>query len=97
MKQMQKKFQENLTKIQDDLESQVVEGSAGGGMVKIEMNGKQELISVKIDKSVVNPEEVDILEDLIVVAFKDALTRSQALGASMINQLTGGMKIPGLF
>ena len=80
--------------IQEDLGSKTVEGTSGGDLVKVEMNGRQELISIKINPSVVNPEEVDMLEDLLTVAFKDALAKSQELGMS---KLTGGLKIPGLF
>ncbi len=83
--------------IQEDLGSQTVLGSAAGDMVKIEMNGRQELISVKIDPKVVDPEDVEMLEDLIVVAFKDALSKSQELGMASMSKLTGGLKLPGLF
>ncbi len=84
-------------KIQEELGSQVVEGIAAGNMVKIEMTGKQDLVSIKIDPSVVDPNEVDMLEDLIMVAFKDAMDKSQQLGAEAMSALTGGLKIPGLF
>lgn len=84
-------------KIQEELGAKVVQGSAGGDMVKIEMTGKQELVSIKIDPSLMNPDEVDMLEDLIMVAFKDAMDKSQELGAEAMSSLTGGLKIPGLF
>ncbi|MDQ7826763.1 MAG: YbaB/EbfC family nucleoid-associated protein [Candidatus Eremiobacteraeota bacterium] len=106
MRQMQKKMGNlgglgNLGKVQEKLQEElaakVIEGTSGGGVVKIEMNGKQEVLSVKIDPSVVNPEEADVLEDLVMVAMKDALSKSQALGAEMMSSLTGGLNIPGLF
>ncbi len=83
--------------IQEDLGAKTVEGTSGGDLVKVEMNGRQELISIKINPSVVNPEEVDMLEDLLTVAFKDALAKSQELGMESMSKLTGGLKIPGLF
>ncbi len=83
--------------IQEDLASKVVEGTAAGNMIKIEMNGRQEILSVKIDPSIVNPEETDMLEDLLLVAFKDALSKSQELGMESMSKLTGGLHIPGLF
>lgn len=96
-KNMQKMLMESVTKMQEELGAQVVEGISGGGAVKAQANGLQEIISVKIDPSVVNPEEVDILEDLILVAVKDAFAKAQALSAGKMNQITGGLKIPGLF
>jgi len=97
MKQMQKMVQDNLARIQEDLGKEMVQGTAGGGMVVIEMNGRQEAVSVKIDPSVINAEEADMLEDLVLVAFKDALEKSQALSSQKMGQLTGGLQIPGLF
>lgn len=96
LRQMQKKMQGQLTQMQDDLGMKNVEGVSGGGAVKITMSGKQEIISVKISPEVVNPEEVDVLEDLVLVATKDALEKSQALGMEMLSQMTGGMKLPGM-
>lgn len=90
-------FQENLEKIQEDLVRQVVEGKAGGGAVIVQMNGKQEIVSVKIDRSVVNADAVEELEDLVMAAFKDAMARSQAVAAEKMSSLAGGLNIPGLF
>ncbi len=84
-------------KIQEELGSKIVEGTSGGNMVKIEMTGKQELVSIKIDPSIVDPNETDMLEDLIMVAFKDAMDKSQELGSQAMSSLTGGLNIPGLF
>jgi len=97
IKSMQKMFQENLEKIQEDLVRQVVEGKAGGGAVIVQMNGKQEIVSVKIDRSVVNADAVEELEDLVMAAFKDAMARSQAVAAEKMSSLAGGLNIPGLF
>lgn len=97
LKNMQKMLMESVTKMQEELGTQIVEGTSGGGAVKVQANGLQEIVSVKIDSSVVNPEEVDILEDLILVAVKDAFAKAQAISAGKMNQLTGGLNIPGLF
>ncbi len=98
LRQMQKKLKKNMEKMQEDLNTQVAEGQAGGGMVKVQINGQMELQSVKIDPSVVDPEEVDMLEDLIVVAFQDAMSKVSEKQAEMMSQLTGGLPIPpGLF
>jgi len=74
-----------------------VEGIAGGGSVKVQINGQMEPLSVKIDPSIVDPEDVEMLEDLLLVAIKDALSKVQALSAQKMTQLTGGLSIPGLF
>lgn len=95
MKQMQK-MQEMLVKMQEDLAQEQVEGIASDGKVVVTMNGHQELQRVKIDPSVVNPDEVDLLEDLIVVAFREASSKAKALYASKMGEVTGGMQIPGL-
>ncbi len=94
MRQMQKKVQDSLSRIQEDLATEEVEGSAGGGLVRIKVNGSQEVLSVKIAPSVVNPEEVDVLEDLVMVAIKDAMSRAQEIGVKRMSQLTGGLGLP---
>jgi DNA-binding YbaB/EbfC family protein len=94
MRKMQKQLQKSMSKMQEDLGAQEVEGSAGGGAVKVKMNGHQELLSVKIDPSVVDPEEIDVLEDLIVVAFKDAQSQTQQRQGEMMSQLTSGLNLP---
>ncbi|WP_456434097.1 YbaB/EbfC family nucleoid-associated protein [Thermosulfuriphilus sp.] len=96
MRQAQK-MQARLAKLQEELAQRTVESSVGGGMVTAVVNGRQELISVKIDPEVVNPEEVEMLEDLIVAAVNDALRKSQQMVQEEMAKLTGGMKIPGLF
>lgn len=97
MKNMQKKMQETLTQMQENLGSEIVEGTSGGGSVRVTINGKQEILSIKINPEVVNKDEVDVLEDLILVAINDGVKKSQELGMQKISQLTGGMNIPGLF
>lgn len=96
LKQMQRKLQESLTRVQEDLANQVVEGTAGGGAVVVKANGQQHIVGVKIDPSVVDPESVDLLEDLVLTACKDALEKSQALAGEKMGALTQGMNIPGL-
>lgn len=95
LKQMQKKVEQQISAMQDELGNQEVEGVASGGMVVVKMNGKQEALSVKINPEVVIKEETDVLEDLVLVALKDALEKSQQIGMQKMSQLTGGLKIPG--
>jgi nucleoid-associated protein EbfC len=98
MRQMQKKLQNSMGKMQEDLENTIVDGEAGGGMVKVKLNGNQEVISLKIDPSVVDPQDVEMLEDLILVALKDGLTKVKDLSMQQLSKLTGGMGLPpGLF
>jgi DNA-binding YbaB/EbfC family protein len=98
MRKMQKQLQKSMEKMQEDLGSQTVDGEAGNGVVKIQMNGHMEVLSVKIDPSIVDPEEVDMLEDLVTVAMREALAKAQEKQSAMMNQLAGGLPIPpGLF
>ncbi len=98
MKQL-KLIQQKMQKIQEELANKVVEGSAGGGMVIAKVNGKQELIEIKIDKEVVDPEDVEMLQDLIVAAVNQAIKKSQEMMNEELSKLTGGLgiNIPGLF
>jgi DNA-binding YbaB/EbfC family protein len=89
---MQKKFEE----IQGELEQKTVEGSAGGGMVKAVANGKQEIVSITIDKEVVDPEDVEMLQDLVLSAVNQAREKAAELQAESMAALTGGLNIPGL-
>jgi len=93
MKQMQNK----LLKIQEDLANEHVEATAGGGVVKAVVTGQQKLVSVEIDPAAVDPDDVEMLQDLIVVAVNDALNKAQEMASKQLSSLTGGMKIPGLF
>ena len=89
-------LQAKLGKIQEELKTLTVQGSSGGGAVKVVANGHQEIQSVTIDKEVVKPEDVDMLQDLVLAAVKDAMEKSRGLASEKLGVLTGGMKIPGL-
>ena len=89
-------MQNRLAKIQEELGSETVEASVGGGVVTITMTGHQEVQSVTIDPDIVDPEDVETLQDLMVAAFNEALKQSKDLAANRLGALTGGMKIPGL-
>jgi DNA-binding YbaB/EbfC family protein len=93
---MFQKMQREMMKIQEELAKETVEATAGGGAVKATMTGQQKLVSVTLDPEVVDPEDVEMLQDLVVAAVNDALTRSQELQAKRLSVLTGGMKIPGM-
>ncbi len=95
MRQMQQ-MQDRLAKIQDELANETVEGTAGGGAITVTMTGQQKVQGVAIDPSVVDPEDVEMLQDLILAAINDAQTKSQQLAESRLGALTGGLKIPGL-
>jgi nucleoid-associated protein EbfC len=90
------RLQEQMMKMQEEVAQKTVETSSGGGMVKVVANGKHHLVSIKIEKEVVDPDDVDMLEDLIVAAVNDALVKSQEMLSSAMKKLTGGMNIPGL-
>jgi DNA-binding YbaB/EbfC family protein len=95
MKMIQQ-MQNRMVKIQQELDETIIEGSSGGGVVKAEVTGQREFRSIKIDPSAVDPEDVEMLEDLIVTAVQDAMERAQALSEEKMSALTGGIKIPGL-
>ncbi len=95
MKQMQK-MQAKMEEMQAQLEKATVEGSAGGGMVKVTTNGKHEILSLSIDPEVVVKDDVEMLQDLIVAAVNQARQKTQELQSEQMGQLTGGLKIPGL-
>lgn len=95
MKMIQQ-MQNKMAKIQQELEETEIEGSAGGGVVKATANGQRELQSIKIDPSAVDPEDVEMLEDLVLTAVQDAMEKAAALSEEKMGALTGGMKIPGL-
>ena len=98
MKQAQK-MQEKMGKVQEELALKSVEASSGGGMVTAKVNGKNELLSLTIDKAVVDPEDVDMLEDLVLAAVNEAFKRSQDMISEEMGKVTSGMglNIPGLF
>ena len=91
------KMQQDMMKAQEELADQVIEAQAGGGMVKVEIKGKYEVKSLKIDPEVVDADDVEMLEDLILAAFKEALEKVGKNSEESMGKLTGGMKIPGLF
>jgi DNA-binding YbaB/EbfC family protein len=95
MKQAQK-LQAQMQKVQEELAQKTVESSVGGGMVKAVANGKQELVSIKIEPEVIDPEDVDLLEDLVLSAVNDALKKAQEMVSEEMGKLTGGLNIPGL-
>jgi len=97
MRQAQK-LQAKMAKIQEEMAEKTVEGSAGGGMVTVIANGKQEIVNIKIDSEVVDPNDIEMLQDLVVAAVNDALRKAQEMVASEMNKLTGGLgiNIPGL-
>ena len=96
MVQQAQKAQQELVRVQDELGSVVIDGSAGGGVVKAVVTGKQELVSVTIDPSAVDPGDVDMLQDLIVAAVNDALGNSRRVAEERMSAVTGGLQIPGL-
>lgn len=95
MKQVQK-MQAKMEEVQKELENKRVEGTSGGGMVKVVANGKQEILEIKIDPEVVNKEDVEMLEDLVLAAVNQAREKSVEVQNEEMAKLTGGMKIPGM-
>jgi DNA-binding YbaB/EbfC family protein len=93
---MFQKMQREMQKIQEELAKETVEATAGGGAVKASMTGQQKLVSVTIDPEVLDPDDVEMLQDLVVAAVNDAITRSQELQAKRLSAITGGLKIPGM-
>jgi len=95
MKQMQK-MQADMGRIQDELGQIEIEATAGGGMVKAVVNGKQELVRVEIKPEAVDPDETEMLQDMVVAAVNEAMRQTQELAAQKMGALTGGMGLPGL-
>ena len=95
MKQAQK-MQKKMLEAQKDLATKTVEASSGGGMVKVVANGAQKIESIVLEKEVVDPEDVEMLQDLVLSAVNDALKKSQEMVSAEMGKLTGGMNIPGL-
>lgn len=96
MLQQAQRLQAMFIKAQDELATLTVEGSAGGGAVKAVMNGQGQIQSVKISPEVVNPQEIEMLEDLVLAAVKDAAAKAKEASDKKLGALTGGIKIPGL-
>jgi len=95
MKQAQK-LQSKMLKLQEELAAKTVEATAGGGMVTVVANGKQQIVSIKVEEEVVDPEDVEMLQDLILAAVNEALAKSQEMVSGEMGKLTGGLNIPGL-
>lgn len=95
MKEAQK-LQEKMLQMQEQIGQKKVDATAGGGMVTVEVNGKQEIVSIKIDPEVINKDDAQMLEDLVLAACNEALRKSRELVQQELGKLTGGMKIPGL-
>jgi hypothetical protein len=91
-----KKMQERMLQLQEELAAKTVEATAGGGMVSVTVNGKFELLALKIEKEVVNPEDVEMLEDLVIAAVNEGVRKAQEMAAAEMGKVTGGMQIPGL-
>lgn len=95
MKQAQQ-LQSKMMKLQEELADKTVESSSGGGMVKVTANGRQQILSIQIEKEVVDPDDVEMLQDLVMAAINDALAKAQEMVSSEMGKLTGGLNIPGL-
>jgi hypothetical protein len=95
-KRLLQQFQAKLAKIQEELDSAMVEASSGGGMVTVRINGQQRVSSVKISPEVLDPEDVGLLEDMVLAAVNEAIGKSKELATSKLSAITGGLKIPGL-
>jgi DNA-binding YbaB/EbfC family protein len=89
-------LQEKMAKMQEELSDRTVEASAGGGMVTVVANGKQEIVSIKIDPEVVDSDDVEMLEDLVLASVNEALDQAKEMAGAEMNKLTGGVKIPGM-
>jgi len=96
LQRLQQQMMQELGRIQTELGAATVEGSAGGGVVRATVTGKQALVTVTIDPSAVDPSDVEMLQDLIVAAVNDALRASRDLAEQKMAAVTGGLKLPGL-
>jgi nucleoid-associated protein EbfC len=95
MKQAQQ-FQTKMARLQEELGQKTVEASSGGGMVTVVVNGQQEIVSIKIDQEVVDPDDIDMLQDLILAAVNDGLTRAKDMVNEEMGKLTGGLNLPNI-
>ena len=96
MKQVQK-MQKDMVKLQEELKEKTVEATAGGGVVKAVASGKKQLVSVEIKPEVVDPDDIEMLQDLILAAVNEALQKAEDMVAEEMGKLTGGMNLPGMF
>ena len=90
-------FQQRLSQVQNELAGKIVTASVGGGMVSVTLNGKNELLSIQIDKEVISPEDQSMLQDLIVSAVNEGIKKAQDMAQTEMKKLTGGISIPGMF
>ena len=95
MKQVQK-MQTDMARMQEELKDMTVEATAGGGMVKVIANGKQEIVSIKIEKAVIDPEDAEMLEDMVLAAVKEAQRLSAEMSGEEMQKITGGMNLPNM-
>jgi DNA-binding YbaB/EbfC family protein len=91
-----KKMQEQIGQLQQELEMKTIEAQAGGGMVRVVVNGKFNIVSIKIEKDVVNPEDIEMLQDLIAAAVNEGIRKAQAMASEEMAKITGGLAIPGM-
>jgi DNA-binding YbaB/EbfC family protein len=91
-----KKMQERMASLQQELETKTVDASSGGGMVSVVVNGKFEIISLKIEKDVVSAEDVEMLQDLVMAAVNEGVRKAQEMATAEMSKITGGLNIPGL-
>jgi nucleoid-associated protein EbfC len=96
LQRMAQQMQQNMARVQSELEAAQVDGSAGGGVVSATVTGKGEVVSITIDPSAVDPSDVEMLQDLVVAAVNDALRASRELAEEKMAAVTGGLKIPGM-
>ncbi|MEF9475584.1 MAG: YbaB/EbfC family nucleoid-associated protein [Candidatus Mariimomonas ferrooxydans] len=96
MMRQAKKMQQEMGKIQEESKKKTVEASAGGGMVTVIANGGMEIVSIKIEREVVNPDDIEMLQDLIVAAVNETLRQAQQMVNEEMSKVTGGMNLPGL-
>jgi nucleoid-associated protein EbfC len=91
-----KKMQERIGQLQQELETRTIEAQAGGGMVRAVVNGKFEIVSLKIEKEVVNPDDVEMLQDLITSVVNEGIRKAQEMASEEMAKITGGLNIPGM-
>jgi len=95
MRQIQK-MQADMVRVQEELKEKTVEGTAGGGAIKVTANGHQEIVAIEISREAVDPDDVEMLQDLIVAAVNEALRKCQEMMAQEMGKVTGGISLPGL-
>ena len=97
MQEIQKKYANNQLKMQEEMEQKAYEASAGGGVVTAQVNGKHEVVSLTIDPEAVDPEDVEMLQDMVVAAVNEAMRKAEAEASQNMSRLTGGLNLGGLF